>query len=109
MKRMTIAISLLFVANGAVAGVGSSTGKVQSINVEQGAVFMFSAGTHNNKPACSTVGNDWAVSLATADGKAMYAMVLSAASQGQTVSVVGTNGCNVWPDRETPMYMWVNY
>jgi len=39
----------------------------------------------------------------------MYALLLSAAAQGQVVNIKGDSACNAWSDRESPTYMWVNY
>ena len=66
-KILTLIISFVTTANLAWAGDGS--GKVQRIMVHSGDVAIFSVGVHNNKPACSRMGEDWALSLSTEKGK----------------------------------------
>ena len=108
MKIFCVVIALVsFMSASAVAG--DSSGKVTHLMAYSGNVVMFAAGQHNNPPPCSTVGNHWALSLNSETGKAMYAMLLSAAAQGHTVNVFGENACSAWGDRESPMYMWVDY
>lgn len=89
------------------ASAGSSTGTVAQILVVTGDVVTFSAGSHQGKSACSTTADDWAFSLTTASGKAMYALLLSAQAQGKSIGVVGTQACTAWPDRETPQYIYL--
>ncbi len=86
----------------------TSEGQVLSILVHTGDAVMFSAGErkNNNKMACSKVENDWAFSLKTPTGKAMYALILSAQAQGRKISVVGTCDCSAWVDRETAYYIY---
>ena len=66
---------------------------------------MFEAGTNSMKSECSTQGNEWASSVATPTGKAMYALLLTAAASGRAVSVVGSADCSAWGDREAPRYI----
>lgn len=87
---------------------GNSAGKIEQIMVHQGDYVMFRVGAHHDKPSCSTAGADWALSLSSEKGRAMYALLLSAASQNHSVTVVGSNTCS-WPDRESPNYIYVNY
>jgi hypothetical protein len=89
------------------ANAGSSSGIVAVIYAHEGDVVMFVACSHQGRPACSTIGNDWAISLATPTGKAMYAMLLSAQAQGKPVNVVGTDTCSAYGDREAPRYISV--
>ncbi len=103
MKNIFIIIVLSLFSTNTFAG--DSQGKIGTLMVHTGDVVMFSAGVHNNRPACSS--SQWALSLKTETGKAMYAMLLSASAQGQTVKVKGNNKCSAWGDRETPVYMWV--
>lgn len=86
---------------------GDSSGQVASLTVlgHPHNVVHFQIGqpgNHNNKPACSTWGEEWALSLATEGGRAQYAMLLSAVMSGRSVNVAGTNACIAWGDRETP-------
>jgi hypothetical protein len=72
-----------------------------------GDVVIFAAGPHSNKPACNTAGDDWAISIVTASGMAMYALLLSAQKQGKPVTIVGSGACSAWADREAPLYIYV--
>lgn len=91
------------------AVAGGSSGTVTMVMAHAGNIVMFDAGVHTEKPACSVVGNQWALSLSTDDGKAKYAMLLAAAAQNKKVSVYGTGLCSAWPDRETPLYVSIEY
>lgn len=97
----------LFLAVPAFAYAGASEGLItQPLASEQG-VFIFSAGTHLNKPACSTVGDSWALNASTSGGKSMQAIVLVAHAQGKRVHVEGKGICDVWGDREAPSYLFI--
>ncbi len=109
MKIITALLITIYLFASNFAFAGDASGKVKHIMVHTGDVVMFSVGTHNNKPACSTVADDWVLSLKTEKGKAMYSMLLSAAAQGKTVNIIGENACNGWGDRESPLYMYVSY
>jgi hypothetical protein len=82
---------------------GTSTGAVTTLMTYRADLVLFAAGTHADKPSCSTLGNEWALSLSTVGGKAIYAALLAAQAQGKAVQVLGTGACGDWPDRETPM------
>jgi hypothetical protein len=86
---------------------GSSVGVVTRIYAHSGDVILFSAGSHQGKPACSTAADEWAFSLSTQSGKAMYALLLTAYAQGKQVAVVGTGTCSAWGDRESPVYIYI--
>lgn len=99
------AISLAVMSPTAFAG--SSSGQVVGLSVLGGPynVVYFQIGqpgNHTNKPACSTWGEEWALSLNSEGGRAQYAMLLSALMSGKSVNVAGTNQCTAWGDRETP-------
>ena len=87
---------------------GSSSGPITQVSVVGDAV-LFTAGTHVNKPACSTIGDDWSISLATPGGRAMYALVLSAQAQRLSIYASGyvPGNCSAWGDRETPSVIQV--
>lgn len=70
-------------------------------------VIMFQLESHTNKPLCSGMG--WAFNANDAHGKAMYAMLLSAAAQSLSVTVMGSNDCGAWGDRERPLFIKVVY
>lgn len=104
MQRLTIVIMmslfpLFSIVNSAVAG--SSSGQVTVITAHNGDTIIFSAGLHQNKPPCSTIGEEWAFSLSTPSGKAMYSLLLSAQAQGLSVTTYGVNDCG-GGDRERP-------
>jgi hypothetical protein len=88
---------------------GTGSGQVEHIMVHTGDVIMFSVEEHLDKPSCSTQAHHWALSLSTETGKAMYALLLSAAAQGQEVVITGDGECNAWGDRESPAYMHIVY
>ena len=106
-------ILLLTFAGMANAGVG--TGKVVEIYAhEKGdgvGLIIFQTQENTDKAACSTAieGKEWAFRADTDQGKAMYALLLSAASSGKEVIVVGKGDCNDWGDRERPKYIRVKY
>jgi hypothetical protein len=101
-----IAVSL-FGAFGTAYAAGSSQGFVlQPLSMITGqGVFIFSAGNHATPPACSTVGNDWAISLNTPGGRSQQALVMLAYITGKKIVVIGTGLCDAWGDRETPGYL----
>jgi hypothetical protein len=103
MKKLFL--SFLLISIFGVAHAGSSYGKITTIYAHTGDVILFGAGTHAGKPACSTVGDEWSISLATAAGRAMYALLLSAQAQGKAVTAMGANTCSAWGDRETPYFI----
>lgn len=71
---------------------------------------MFRTAQNLNKASCSTAhgGTEWAFSLESKHGEAIYALVLSANAQGKNVKVVGAGDCNVWGDRERPRYVIID-
>lgn len=92
------------------------SGKIQQILAHtyggNGAgVIMFKTEVNANKAECSTAGNgsQWAFSLESEYGKAMYSLLLTAQAQNKTVSVVGMNDCSAWADRERPKFIAVNF
>ncbi len=98
-----------------IAAAGNSSGAitrlyVHSPNSTYGAtngVVMFSAGSIVGTPCSSQT--EWAFSLSTETGKAMYAALLNAADKKRPVKVVGTGNCTAWSDRETPYYIYIDY
>lgn len=102
----TVIASLMIVTVcGATAIAGSASGHVSRILVHAPGVVMFDAGNHSGRPACSKVGNEWAFSLTTQQGKSMYALLLSAANLDIPVYVQGTGKCSAWGDREDVYFM----
>lgn len=108
MSRYVIVALLSFSVFVSPAHAGRSAGQVTQIIAHEGDVVMFSSGFHQDKPLCSTVGEDWALSLSTQAGKAMYALVLSAHAQGKPINVIGSGTCAAWGDREAPRYVYIS-
>jgi len=104
-KKIVFILSVSIAAS-AQAG-GSSTGRIVDQLIGNTGVAMFSAGVHQSKPACSTVGDAWAFDVKTPAGAAMYSFLLSAYAQGKTINVVGTGNCDIWGDRESVAYLTV--
>lgn len=103
LKNILTLILMLVGCGFAVAGDGS--GRVTTIMVHEGDVMFFALDTHMGAPACNPNGQ-WAVSLASQKGRAMYAMLLSAQARSAPVYVKGAGDCADWGDRERPLYMW---
>lgn len=89
---------------------GTSTGVITSITVSNfNNTVTFLAGAHINKPACANATNDnWSFSLSDANAKTMYALLLSAAAQGKTITVVGYS-CDSATTSEYPTVINVNF
>lgn len=103
--QMVLGLAAMFSWSAAMAGDGA--GKVIQLMAHTGDIVIFSLdGGHTGRPACSAPGT-WALSLSTQSGRAMYALLLSAQSQGKQVSVHGTGACGAWGDREEPQYLWI--
>lgn len=108
MRRGIFALFLLC-AN--VCYSGESTGVATGPVVQDGLV-LFYAGPHTNAPTCSggtgtTIG-EWAFDGKTDAGKVMLSVLLSAQARGKAISVLGKNVCDVWGDRESVLYIYVN-
>ena len=82
---------------------GSSSGKVTTMIINSSNFLFFTAGAKSGSPTCGN-NDQWAINLATAQGKNIYAMLLAAQAQDRTVSVFGNNTCNNWGDREDVLY-----
>jgi hypothetical protein len=104
---MKFLFGLFFFVSPVFAYAGESEGLVTHPLVGELGIFMFSAGPHLDKPACSTVGEDWALNATTSGGKSMQAIVLTAYSLGKKLHVVGKGVCDAWGDRETPAYLLI--
>jgi hypothetical protein len=67
---------------------GDGSGRVTRIYAHEknggAGVIMFSVENHSNPPA-SCPGHEWAFDANDAQGKAMYALLLAAASQGKPI------------------------
>lgn len=107
-KKIGIISSIVTLTIFGNAHAGSSSGAVSMLMVHSPEIVIFRAGTHLNKPACSTAGEDWAISLNSHSGRAIYAMLLTAKSQNKNVTVIGQGICSAWGDREAPLYILLN-
>ena len=94
-KRSTavrfIGVLITFLIMSPSSHAGTSTGVITNITVSNFSnSISFIAGVHINKPACaSTTVNYWSFPLNDLNAKPMYALLLSAAAQGKTITVVG--------------------
>lgn len=95
-----------------VSFAGTGSGKVIQIMPHQGdAVIFITESRAGSVPECAVPsGGQWALSLSTEDGKAMYAMLLAAFLTGKDVHVQGSSACYT-PNmniRENPVYIWMD-
>jgi hypothetical protein len=97
-----------FLINANAVYAGSSSGPVGALLISPNGVLIFDTGPHPSKPSCGTAGSEWALSIESSAGKAVYALLLAAKAQNQIVNVVGKNDCSYWYDREAPDYIYVN-
>lgn len=103
MKKLIAALLVAVASSSSFAG--SASGSVNYIFVQSPNILAFQVGTTvSSPPTCSTL-NQFAVKLDTVFGKNLYAMLLSAQSQGRNVEVYGSGVCDAWPDRERPSWM----
>ena len=101
-------VSGVILFSSSILHAGNSEGLVTTPLVNEANVFMFSAGSHVNKPACATQSlGTWAVSLNNPAGQNMMTLVLSAHAQGKKVNVVGAKNCSDWGDREKPLWLFI--
>jgi len=113
-RKFVVALCLT-IAFPTIAEAGQSTGIVSYIRVHNpnpsygssSGVVMFTAGSNPTSP-CTNKG-EWAFSLSTETGKAMYDLLLSSAERKLLVTVVGSGLCSAWSDREAPYNIFVNY
>ncbi len=107
-------VAILLLGLPVIAFAGNGSGKVKEIRVYEyggdGVVF-FQTEFNSDKAACSTAdgGREWAFRVNTEVGKAMYSLLLSAATSGKQVVVGGRNDCADWGDRERPKDVRIHY
>lgn len=101
--------SCLLMFSCVVSAAGNGGGRITSVGAIQGGVVIFKTEIHDNFPSCATIPGDWAITTDQPAGKALYALLLTAVSQGKTVEVSGTGACEAWGDRETAAQLWINY
>lgn len=83
-----------------------SVGNVTRLTPHAGDVVIFDiAGPRLDSPACSTMGTEWAISLSTPTGRAMYAMLLLAHAQNRPMRVFGSGICLSWTQRAEAVWM----
>ncbi len=89
---------------------GTSTGVITNITVSNfNNTVTFLAGAHMNKPACANATTDnWSFPLNDPNAKTMYALLLSAAAQGKTITVIGYS-CDSTTAIEYPSVINVNF
>ncbi|MCE1191506.1 MAG: hypothetical protein LWW96_05060 [Acidovorax sp.] len=104
MKKLShIAIIAAFTIFSGASHAGTSTGKVTFMIINSTNYLFFIAGVKTESPTCGN-NSEWAINLGSAQGKALYALLLSAQAQDKTVSVVGNGTCSIWADREDVLY-----
>ena len=115
-----IFMGLLLIPSFGYCGIGS--GRITAIyahekvvnGIDKGVV-MFSMEGRDGSPAanattgCTAAATDWAFDSSSDHGKAMYALLLSAATQGKPVFVKGSGDCRDWSDRERPLFIRIAY
>lgn len=107
MKTIKYAIVVMVSAffNSSVFAAGSSNGLVTYLFIHSPGVLMFQVGAGQTSPAACSTTQQWAIDASTTAGKGMFALLLSAQSQGLPVTVIGRDVCDVWGDRESPLYV----
>jgi hypothetical protein len=100
-----LAITACATALSCGAHAGSSSGKVTTLIINASNYLFFTAGAKTGSPVCGN-NNQWAINLATTQGKNIYALLLSAQALDKTVTVYGNNTCNNWGDREDVLYAY---
>lgn len=110
MKRLLLCLIFsIFMSSNAFAGY-TNYNYITKLHVQKSSgspgydhdTVMFTAGTHYDKPACSTISNEWAFSLESSYGRGMLSLLLTAKALGKKVSVKGNGECSAWADREEP-------
>jgi hypothetical protein len=111
---LTLCLAITALVAPSVALASTSNGLVSTPLVTQWGAGLFGvqatgssfAGT---KPACSTApaSTQWAISLGTPIGRAMWASVLQAHALGKVVYINGKGVCDAWADRETVDYVQI--
>lgn len=103
--KLAVAELLLFSTSAVFAGDGS--GLVTKVTA-YGSVVVFSVADHSNKAPCSSDGG-FVINASTAEGKTMYAALLTATSTGRPIYVFSANTCPTWwSNAETPNSVTIN-
>lgn len=89
----------------AIAG-GSGSGTVSFLLGVSTGHLLFGTSVSASHPACATDG--WAFDVTTPGGKMMAALLVSAQASGKQVNIAGAGACDVYPGRETVVYVVVS-
>jgi hypothetical protein len=109
-SKMFLSLLALGVLASGAARAGAGGGKVSTVVVIKGGIVVFNTATHVGYPICEEAPTQfWAIDSSTVNGKAQYALLLTAINNGMNVSVAGANTCDVYPTRETVQQLIVNY
>ena len=70
-------------------------------------VFITIAGTNSGTPACSLYTKQMTLDISNPSGKAIYVhlLALKLTNPSAIVTLAGTNGCHLYGDRESVMYL----
>jgi len=106
--KKTLMTAALFAAISASASVqaGGFLGTIGQITVQQPNFVFVSMGGHNNAPSCQGGSDEFALDISTTVGKSQYALLLTAKALESQIQIIGTNNCNLWPDRESVNYLF---
>lgn len=100
MKRVIALVSLSAVISGQAFAIGSVTGKVIQIRIDQEGRGMvtFDQPIGNQPASCrhSAYTNALAFDTNTPGGNGIMAMAIAAKATGDTISAYGTGNCNVY-------------
>ena len=106
----SIALAVLSLA-AATTPSHASTGNVGTVhgilvNNQSGVAMFQHTGVRTNIPTCGqALPTRWVFSVATPQGQAQLALLLTAYSTGKKVVVYGTGDCADWGDTESVVYI----
>ena len=108
MTAAALALALM-TGSAAQASTGQS-GTVYNITVTiYGTVYFWQRGVRTAQPACSTgMPRRWAFSSTTPAGQSLLALILSANATGKPIVVAGNATCDVAPDTESAVYVYID-
>jgi hypothetical protein len=106
MKELKFSIAALATTISVSALAGTGTGKVTGIIV--GPTLIFSVENSHNRPTCAVSG-EFTIDGSTPEGKNTLALILSAASQGKSITIVGSGKCTETGIRESVSYVAISY
>jgi hypothetical protein len=90
-------------------GSGSVTVELSIISggpTGQGVDLIAVSPAPPGQPGCASPNpGGYAIDLSTAGGRAAAALVLSAVTQNEKITVVGNGTCGLWGDRETAVWV----